>query len=124
MKKRNKTYAIYNKEDELLFIGDVHGCCGYLNISSNAFFKRLNRKNKHIYIIEEDIVENVLPNFVYTNLKQLGLCAISTKKIDRYGKEKIIKELENNGFKNININLCKSKDNVIIKAQYKGETKQ
>lgn len=121
MKKRNKVYAIYNNQDELLFIGNVHDCCEFLNISSNAFFKRLNRKNKHIYIVEEDSLENILPKFVYTNLKQLGMCVISVKKVNRYGREKIIKELENNGFKNININLCKEKEHVIIKAQFREE---
>ena len=119
MKKRNKVYAIYNKEDELLFIGDLHDCCDFLNISSNAFFKRLNRKNKGIYIIEEESSENILANWVYMNLKKLGMCVISIKKIDRYGKENIIRELKGKDFENIIVS--EEKEYAIVKAEFRKE---
>lgn len=116
MKKRNKTYAIYSANDELLCIGNVHTCCEFLNISPNAFFKRLNRSSKEIYIVEEEISEKILPSWAYINLKCLGQCIVSIKKINRYGKEKIINELKDYGFKKIKISNCNEKEYVLIEA--------
>ena len=48
-------------------------------------------------------------SYVYRNLKKYGNCIISKSDYKRYGKNKILKELKENGF-NCNIRIIKSKE--------------
>lgn len=39
-------YAIYNRYDELLFVGNMHECCDYLEVTQSTFYVMLN---KHLH---------------------------------------------------------------------------
>jgi hypothetical protein len=38
-------YAIYNKYDEFLFVGNMHECCDYLEVTRSTFYVMLNKHN-------------------------------------------------------------------------------
>ena len=63
-KKPKMEYAIYDgKSDELLFVGNYHECCSFLNVTKKTFYGALNktrtkphlkRRKYKIYNLEEE----------------------------------------------------------------------
>ena len=42
-------YAIYNRYDELLFVGNMHECCDYLEVTQSTFYVMFINANIRVY---------------------------------------------------------------------------
>lgn len=56
---KKKCYMIYNKEDEIVCVGDSYACARFLGVSRQYFFEAISRKNQikrryTIYELKED----------------------------------------------------------------------
>ncbi len=52
-------YAIYDKDDNLLTVGNIQECCDYLEISRSTFYVTLNKDlhNRRKFIIKYKIIK-------------------------------------------------------------------
>lgn len=61
IKKKRKIYAIYDKDDNYCFSGDVHECAEYLEVSKDTVYAMASKTRdgtstyRHkLYILEDD----------------------------------------------------------------------